>query len=69
MEVEMRLIKYYKKPNNPQIMQLDKVATEDFGVVKCGDLLVSYPIDLRESQRLSMWVRRSDVYVEWVREL
>ena len=64
----MRLIKYYKKSNNPQIVKLDKIATEDFGVVKRGDLLVSYPIHLRESLRLSMWVKRSDVYVEWVRE-
>jgi len=50
----MRLIKYYKKSNNPQIVKLDKIATEDFGVVKRGDLLVSYPIHLRESLRLSM---------------
>ena len=65
----MRLIKYYKKPSNPQIVKLDKIATEDFGVVKRGDLLVSYPIHLRESLRLSMWVKRSDVYVEWVKEM
>ncbi len=65
----MRIIKYYKKPSNPQIVKLDKIATEDVGVVKRGDLLVSYPLHLRESQRLSMWVRRNEVYIDWIREL
>jgi hypothetical protein len=65
----MKLIKYYKKPNNPQIMKLDKIATEDVGVVKRGDLLVSYPIHLRESLRLSMWVRPNEVYIDWIREV
>lgn len=64
----MQLIKYYRKPSNPQIAQLDKIATEDFGVVKRGDFLVSYPIHLRESLRLSMWVRATDVHVEWIRK-
>jgi hypothetical protein len=66
---EMRVIKYYKKPSNPQIMKLDKIATEDVGVVKRGDLLVSYPIHLKESQRLSMWVRGDEVYIDWIREV
>jgi hypothetical protein len=66
---EMRIIKYYKKPNNPQIVKLDKIATEDVGVVKRGDLLVSYPIHLRESLRLSMWVRPNEVYIDWIREV
>jgi hypothetical protein len=65
----MKLIKFYKRASNPQIVKLDKVATEDVGVVKRGDFLVSYPIHLRESLRLSMWVRPTDVYVEWIREI
>jgi hypothetical protein len=65
----MKLIKFYKRASNPQIVKLDKVATEDVGVVKRGDFLVSYPIHLRESLRLSMWVRHTDVYVEWIREV
>jgi hypothetical protein len=65
----MKLIKFYKRASSPQIVKLDKVATEDVGVVKRGDFLVSYPIHLRESLRLSMWVRPTDVYVEWIREI
>lgn len=65
----MRIIKYYKKPNNPQIMKLDKIATENVGVVKRGDLLVSYPLHLKESLRLSMWVKREDVYIDWIKEV
>lgn len=65
----MRIIKYYKKPNKPEIVRLDMVATEDFGCVKRGDMLVSYPLHLREGMRLSMWVKPSDVYIEWIREV
>jgi hypothetical protein len=65
----LRIIKYYKKPNNPQIMKLDKIATENVGVVKRGDLLVSYPLHLKESLRLSMWVKREDVYIDWIKEV
>jgi hypothetical protein len=65
----MKLIKFYKRASSPQIVKLDKIATEDVGVVKRGDFLVSYPIHLRESLRLSMWVRPTEVYVEWIREI
>ena len=65
----MRLIKYYKRPDRPEIVRLDKVATEDFGVVKRGDMLVSYPLHLAEPMRLSMWVRSGDVYIDWIREV
>lgn len=65
----MRLIKYYKKPNKPEIVRLDKIATTDFGCVQKGDMLVSYPLHLQESMRLSMWVKPSDVYIDWIREV
>ena len=65
----MRLIKYYKRPDRPEIVRLDTVATEDFGCVKRGDMLVSYPLHLEEPMRLSMWLRSGEVHVEWVREL
>lgn len=65
----MRLIKYYKRPDRPEIVRLDKVATEDFGCVKRGDMLVSYPLHLSEPMRLSMWVRAAEVHVDWIREL
>ena len=50
-------------------MKLDKIATENVGVVKRGDLLVSYPLHLKESLRLSMWVKREDVYIDWIKEV
>lgn len=65
----MRLIKYYKRPDRPEIVRLDKIATEDFGCVKRGDMLVTYPIHLSEGLRLNMWLKPKDVWVEWIREV
>lgn len=65
----MRLIKYYKRPDRPEIVRLDKIATTDFGCVKRGDMLVTYPLHLQDHMRLSMWVKPSDVYIDWIREM
>lgn len=63
------MIKYYKRPDRPEIVRLDKIATEDFGCVKRGDMLVTYPIHLSEGLRLNMWLKPNDVWIEWIREV
>ena len=65
----MRLIKYYKRPDRPEIVRLDKIATEDFGCVKRGDMLVTYPLHLQDHMRLCMWLDPKTVYVDWIREI
>ena len=65
----MILIKYYKKPDRPEIVRLDKIATEDFGCVKRGDMLVTYPLHLQDHMRLCMWLDPKTVYIDWIREV
>jgi hypothetical protein len=65
----MRLIKYYKRPDRPEIVRLDKIATEDFGCVRRGDILVTYPLHLQDHMRLCMWLNPKTVHVDWIREV
>ena len=63
----MLLMKYYKRPDRPEIVRLDKIATKDFGCVKKGDLLVTYPLHLREDWRMNMWLNPNEIHIDWIR--
>ena len=56
----MRVIKLYRKPNNPEYYALIKT-----GVL---GLLVNYPIDKPDRKRSARWLGLNEVYIDWIRE-
>jgi hypothetical protein len=59
-EVEVKVIKLYRKPDKPEF----------FGLIKTGKwgLLVEYPLDKPYSKRVSRWLGLDEVYIDWIRE-
>jgi hypothetical protein len=55
----MDVVKFYRKPNVPEYMKLERV--------KDGKLLVVYPISSPDRKRLARWINPSEVHVEWIK--
>ena len=58
-EVEMKIIKLYRKPDKPEFYKL--VRSDAHSV------LVNYPIDVPNRKRQSRWFYMDEVYVDWIR--
>ena len=56
----MRVIKLYRKPNEPEFYMYEK--TGERGI------LVAYPIDVPNRKRSARWFGLNEVYVEWIQE-
>jgi hypothetical protein len=59
-EVEVKVIKLYRKPDKPEF----------FAFIKTGKLglLVEYPIDKPYQKRNARWLDLNEVYIDWVKE-
>lgn len=56
----MRVIKLYRKPNQPEFfIYVKRVANE---------ILLVYPLDKPDRKRSARWLRLNEVYIDWVRE-
>jgi len=56
----MRVIKLYRKSNQPEFFELVKVG--EWG------LLLNYPIDKPNRKRLARWLDFNEVYIDWIME-
>jgi hypothetical protein len=56
----MRVIKLYRKPNQPEFFELVRVG--EWG------LLLNYPIDKPNRKRLARWLDPQTIYIDWIRE-
>lgn len=56
----MKVIKLYRKPNQPEYFKLVRVNGRE--------MLLDYPIGLPDSKRMCRWLNLDDVYVDWVKE-
>ena len=56
----MRVIKLYRKPNNPEF----------YVYVKRGvhGILVNYPLDKPDRKRNARWFGLNEVYIDWIKE-
>ena len=55
----MKVVKFYRKPNAPEYMKLERF--------EGGELLVVYPISSPDTKRLARWINPKDVYIQWIR--
>jgi hypothetical protein len=59
-EIEMQVIKLYRKPDKPEYMAL---------ICQVGnEILVNYPLDVRYGKRTARWFDVNEVYIDWIRE-
>ena len=56
----MKVIKLYRKPNNPEFYVY--VRTGEFGI------LVNYPLDKPDRKRNARWFGLNEVYIDWIKE-
>jgi hypothetical protein len=56
----MKVIKLYRKPNNPEF----------YRYVRSGErgILVNYPISKPDTHRVARWFKHDEVYIDWIRE-
>lgn len=55
----MRVVKLYRKPNQPEFVKLVRV--------EGGEMLVNYPIDKPDWKREARWIAPSEVHVDWIK--
>lgn len=56
----MKVIKLYRKPNQPEF----------YVYVRRGEhgLLLNYPLDKPDRKRSARWLSLNEVYIDWIRE-
>ena len=64
----MKVMKYYKRPDKPEIVILDEITEKPKRNIPAEWLLISYPINLTKGRRLNMWIDSKTVYIDWIRE-
>lgn len=57
----MKLIKFYRKANKPEVARLDKV--------KDGKVLITVNLHLSEGKRENMWLHLNNIHIDWIREV
>ena len=63
----MKIIKLYKgKETEPRFYEFVRQGKEGERFV--GDILVAYPLEKRESDRLCRWYSPDEVRVDWIKE-
>jgi hypothetical protein len=55
----MRVVKLYRKPNQPEFVKLVRV--------EGGEMLVNYPINKPDHLRQARWVVPSEVFIDWIK--
>ena len=56
----MKVIKLYRKPNQPEFfIYVKRVANE---------ILLVYPLDKPERKRSARWLGLNEVYIDWIKE-
>lgn len=58
----MLVIKLYRKPDTPEFFRL-------VGFDKDMGLLLNYPIEVPDVKRVARWVKPSEVFIDWIREV
>ena len=58
----MLIIKLYHKPDKPEFYRLVRF-DKDMG------LLLNYPIEVPDVKRSARWVKPSEVFIDWIREV
>ena len=63
----MKIVKLYKgKETEPRFYEFVREGKEDEKYV--GHILVAYPLEKRESNRLCRWYSPTEVRVDWIKE-
>ena len=57
----MRLIKFYRKPNKPEVARLDKIDDDK--------VLITVNLHLSEGKRENLWLNLNSIHVDWIREV
>jgi hypothetical protein len=57
----MRLIKFYRKPNKPEVARLDKIDDDK--------VLITVNLHLSEGKRENLWLNLNSIHIDWIREV
>lgn len=57
----MRLIKFYRKANKPEVARLDKIDDDK--------VLITVNLHLSEGKRENLWLNLNSIHVDWIREV
>lgn len=57
----MKIIKLYRKPNNPEFYILVRQVDDE--------ILLNYPLDVPDRKRSARWLNVNNIYIEWIKEI